>query len=124
MAFLPPARYIGSMQHDPAFHSAPNRAARIHALLQAALDPVAAEVQDDSGSHAGHSGARAGGETHYNVLVVSPRFEGLNRVARHRLVNAALAPEFDLGLHALSLVLRTPGEAGAQANPDPDAPPA
>ena len=61
--------------------------------------------------HAGHSGARAEGETHYNVLVVSERFSGLNRVARHRLINDALSDEFTAGLHALSLTLRAPGEA-------------
>jgi BolA protein len=88
----------------------PDRAARIRAAL-ASLDPVAIDVVDDSAKHAGHAGARAGGQTHYNVLLVSPRFDGLNRVARHRLVNQALAPEFDTGLHALSLVLKAPGEA-------------
>ena len=89
------------------------RADRIRVLLQEALEPVMLQVDDDSASHAGHSGAARGGQTHYNVLVVSPRFEGLNRVARHRLVNAPLAGEFASGLHALSLVLRTPAEAGA-----------
>ena len=68
------------------------------------------EVVDDSGSHAGHAGARTGGQTHYNVMVVSPAFTGLGRVARHRLVNQALGAEFEGGLHALSLVLRAPGE--------------
>ena len=88
-----------------------DRAARIRALLEASLQPSFLGVKDDSASHAGHAGAQAGGQTHYNVIVVSPHFEGLNRVARHRLVNAALQPEFGMGLHALSLVLRTPGEA-------------
>ena len=90
-----------------------DRAARIRALLEAALQPSSLAVEDDSARHAGHAGAQAGGQTHYNVVVVSPRFEGLNRVARHRLVNAALQPEFGTGLHALSLVLRTPGEAAS-----------
>ena len=44
------------------------------------------------------------------MRVVSPAFEGLNRVARHRLVMEALGSEFATGLHALSLVLKTPGE--------------
>lgn len=87
------------------------RADRIRTALQAALAPVTLDVVDDSASHAGHSGAAAAGQTHYNVLVVSPRFDGLNRVARHRLVNEALQPEFATGLHALSLTLRTPAEA-------------
>ncbi len=89
------------------------RTDRIHAALQAALAPIRLEIVDDSASHAGHSGARAGGQTHYNVLVVTPAFEGLGRVARHRRVNEALGAEFASGLHALSLVLKTPAEADA-----------
>ena len=89
-----------------------NRAARIRSALMARLSPEMLEVVDDSARHAGHSGATAAGQTHYNVAVVSRAFEGLGRVARHRLVNEALADEFSGGLHALSLVLRTPAEAG------------
>jgi BolA protein len=46
------------------------------------------------------------------VLLVSAAFRGMARVARSRAVHAALAAEFAGGLHALSLVLRTPEEAG------------
>ncbi len=90
----------------------PNRAARIEAALQLQFAPARLEVVDDSAKHAGHAGAQPGGETHYSVLVVSPRFEGLGRIARHRLVNQAVQPEFGAGLHALALTLRTPGEIG------------
>jgi len=83
-------------------------------VLSAAFTPLRLVVQDDSGQHAGHAGATPGGETHYSVLVVSARFAGQSRVARHRLVNAAVAAEFDQGLHALALTLRTPEE---QAGP-------
>jgi BolA protein len=88
------------------------RADRIRSAL-AALDPALVAVQDDSSKHAGHMGAQPGGETHYSVLVVAEAFAGLGRVARHRMVNAALEREFAGGLHALSLVLRTPAEHGA-----------
>jgi len=71
------------------------------------------EVRDDSAQHAGHAGATPGGETHYSVLIVSGRFVGQSRVARHRMVNAALDSEFGLGLHALALTLRTPDEQAA-----------
>jgi len=87
------------------------RADRIYTAL-AVLEPVLLVVNDDSSQHAGHMGARPGGETHYSVLVVADVFAGQNRVARHRMVNAALDQEFAGGLHALSLVLRTPAEHG------------
>lgn len=88
----------------------PDRAERLRTALEAAFAPARLEVVDDSRKHAGHSGARAEGETHYSVLVVSDRFEGANRVARHRMVNDVLAAEFAGGLHALALTLRTPRE--------------
>ena len=89
----------------------PNRADRIRTALTEALAPTVIEVVDDSASHAGHAGAQAGGQTHYNVMIVSDAFAGLGRVARHRLVNQALGAEFASGLHALSLVLKAPTEA-------------
>lgn len=86
------------------------RAARIESILRDRFAPSVLQVADDSAKHAGHAGARPGGETHYSVLVVSERFNGVGRVDRHRLVNEALAEEFGAGLHALALALRAPGE--------------
>jgi len=56
--------------------------------------------------HAGHAGARPGGETHYYLVMHAVAFEGLSRVARQRLVYETLREEFDTGLHALSLDLK------------------
>jgi BolA protein len=83
----------------------------IRQKLQQALQPTALEVRDDSARHAGHAGAREGGESHFHVTAVSPRFAGLNRVARQRLVYGALADELAGPIHALSLTLRAPDEA-------------
>jgi BolA protein len=93
-------------------HEIPRRADRIEAALLAAFPAAEVTVVDDSHRHAGHAGARPGGETHYSVRVVSPAFAGMNRVARSRAVHEALAAEFGTGLHALALTLRTPDEAG------------
>ena len=88
------------------------RAGRVRAVLTEAFRPSVVEVHDDSASHAGHSGAAPGGETHMQVRMVSEAFAGQNRVARSRAVHAVLDAEFRTGLHALSLVLRAPGEPG------------
>jgi len=88
----------------------PSRAARLEAALTQRFSPTLLRVVDDSARHAGHSGAQPGGETHYNVLLVSEAFRGMNRVARSRAVHAALAAELADGIHALSLTLRTPEE--------------
>ncbi len=87
-----------------------SRAARIEALLRQHLAPALIRVQDDSQQHAGHAGARPGGETHYSVLLVADSFHGQTRIARSRAVHALLDAEFQGGLHALALTLRTPEE--------------
>lgn len=89
------------------------RAERMEDRLRAAFAPGFLAVEDDSARHAGHAGARPGGETHYRVAIVSAAFEGRSRVERQRAVHAALQAEFATGLHALSLALRTPDEARA-----------
>ena len=84
---------------------------RIEARLVEALSPSRLEIVDESALHAGHAGARPGGETHYRIAVVSAAFAGRSRVQRHRLVYDALAGEIADGVHALSLDARAPGEA-------------
>lgn len=79
------------------------RAERIETLLTQALSPQALEITDDSHKHAGHAGAKPEGETHYTVRIVASAFEGQSRVAMQRAVLEALQPEFDTGLHALSI---------------------
>ncbi len=71
--------------------------------------PTALEVQDDSHLHAGHAGAREG--RHFTVRVVSAAFNGLSRVARHRLVYDAARTLIAEGIHALAIEARTPTEA-------------
>ena len=78
--------------------------------LRAAFAPTRLEIADESSRHHGHAGWREGGETHFRVEIVSAAFEGKTRVARQRLVYAALRDEFDAGLHALALTTLTPGE--------------
>jgi len=92
-----------------------SRAARLEAVLTQAFSPTLLRVVDDSARHTGHAGAQPGGETHFTVLLVSPAFRGISRVARSRAVHEALAVEFAEGMHALSLTLRSPEEAGSGA---------
>ena len=87
---------------------------RIRAKLVSALMPTRLEIHDDSHRHAGHAGARPGGESHFRLEIVSRSFAGQNRLARQRLVYGLLAEELRGNVHALQLVTLTPEEdAGA-----------
>lgn len=88
-------------------------AAAIRHKLSCALAPAFLELIDDSDRHAGHAGAQPGGETHFNLVVVAESFTGLGRVARQRMVYAALAEELAGPVHALAIRALTPEEAKA-----------
>ena len=75
----------------------------------AVLTPDSVELIDDSAQHAGHEGAKAGGG-HFQLIIVSPQFEGKSSQARHRLVHAALGKMLEQEIHALSIKAYTPDE--------------
>ena len=86
--------------------------------LMAALSPSVLEIEDDSARHAGHHheggmDAKPGGESHFNLLIVSQLFEGQGRLERQRTVNKLLADELSGPVHALSIKARTPSEAAS-----------
>jgi BolA protein len=87
------------------------RVPAIRAAIEAALAPVALEVEDESHRHAGHAGARDG-RGHFRVDVVSAAFAGLNPIARHRAVYAAMGELMTTDIHALAIRARTPDEVG------------
>lgn len=75
---------------------------RLKERLQASV-----EVTDDSHLHAGHEGAKSGGK-HFSVIVTSTKFEGLNTLARHRLVYDAVSDWMNKEIHALAITAKTP----------------
>jgi BolA protein len=81
--------------------------------LTKAFAPERLDVEDESHQHAGHSGSRPGGETHFKVHIVSEAFRGKSRIERHRMVNETLSSELKGGVHALAIQAQAPGEAGA-----------
>ena len=76
----------------------------------AALEPVSLELEDQSAQHAGHSGARPGGGTHWQLRLVSRKFSGVSGVARHRMVYQALGDLMHNPIHALAITASTPDE--------------
>lgn len=86
-----------------------DRIEKIRSRLEAAFAPIECELVDDSHLHAGHAGA-ASGAGHYSVRLVSDRFNGLNRIARHRLVYDSLRDMMHSEIHALNIVACAPSE--------------
>ncbi len=87
---------------------------RIERKLIDAFAPERLAVINESHLHAGHQPDMTGtGETHIRIRIVSAKFSGMPRLARHRAINELLKPELDAGLHALAVEPAAPGEACA-----------
>ena len=84
------------------------RVEMIRQRLTEALEPESLDIEDDSASHAGH--ASAGGGGHFNVNIVSNKFNGQNHIKRHRMVYDAVADMMNKEIHALSMKTYTPDE--------------
>lgn len=84
---------------------------RITSILQKELTPIYLTVTDFSESHKGHAGYKDGGETHFNVVIVSDEFSGKSSVARHKMIYALLELELKTQIHALTLKTLTEEEA-------------
>ena len=76
------------------------------------LDPSSIDIDDESALHAGHAGAASGGG-HFRLALTSARFTGCGKIARHRMVYAALGDLMRGRIHALAIQARAPGEPGA-----------
>ncbi len=79
---------------------------RLVEKLNLAFAPSELQVINESYMHS----VPAGSESHFKVVVVSSAFAGLNRVARQRAVNKAVAEELAGGVHAFSMDTLTPDE--------------
>lgn len=92
---------------------------RIESRLQTALAPERLLHVNESHQH----NVPKGSETHWNLIVVSPNFDGKSRIERHRMVYDALGAELKSGIHALTMKTLTPQEweeaGGEVANPAP-----
>jgi len=69
------------------------------------------QVEDESHLHVGHAGA-ASGAGHFRVRVIGARFNGLQRIARHRLVYDVVSDWMPARVHALNIIAMTLEEAG------------
>jgi BolA protein len=82
----------------------------IEKKLRDAFAPEHLVVEDQSHLHAGHAGAREGGQSHFKVDIVADAFAGTSRLDRQRMILAVLAEELEGPVHALALSARSPLE--------------
>jgi stress-induced morphogen len=78
----------------------------IRKKIEEAFRPSFLEIENESQKHHRPPGS----ETHFRVVIVSEKFEGLSRVDRQRKVSGLFKIEFDEGLHAFSQKTFTPTE--------------
>ncbi|CAH1111061.1 unnamed protein product [Psylliodes chrysocephalus] len=81
-------------------------ATSIQNKLKTHLETIHLEVINESYMHNVPKGA----ETHFKVVAVSNKFFNLPLIKRHRTVNEILQEELNSGVHALSIVAKTPEE--------------
>ena len=81
--------------------------------MRSALQPAELLVKDQSHLHEGHAGAQEG-KGHFDVTIVSEQFEGLSRIARHRLVYDSLGAFMESDIHALRITALTSAERQAR----------
>jgi len=87
-----------------------SRADIIRQRLEAELSPLQLRITDNSANHAGHSGSRTEGETHFRIEIVTRKFSDMRPIDRHRIINKILVDLFEQGLHALEIKAKSPGE--------------
>lgn len=87
--------------------------------LGESFNPMHLEVVNESYMH----NVPEGSESHFKVVVVAEAFENQARVARHRLVNEAVAAELQAGIHAFSINAMTPSEWFDRGGPTTESPP-
>ena len=96
-----------------------SRTDTIEAKLREAFAPSSLLVKDQSHLHEGHAGARDG-KGHFDVTIVSEHFDGLTRIARHRLVYDALGAFMESDIHALRITAQTPAERMPHGSTNPE----
>jgi BolA protein len=92
---------------------------QIEDKLKREFDPERLELVNESYMHS----VPAGSETHWNLVIVSHRFEAQSAVRRHQAIYQTLARELRAGIHALTIKAVTPEEwrrvNGQVDNPSP-----
>ena len=86
-----------------------SRQQTIERLLRDAFAPSELLVKDQSHLHEGHAGAQDG-RGHFEVTIVSDQFDGMSRIARHRIIYDAIGGLMETDIHALRINAYSPSD--------------
>ncbi len=78
----------------------------IEARLTERFSPTYLDVEDVSWQHAGHAGARPGGQSHFELTITAEELTALGSVAAHRLIHQTLADLLAGPVHALQIRIK------------------
>jgi len=81
------------------------RKLKIEKLIMSYFKPYFFSVIDVSEQHRGHQNFKENVESHFEIIIVSEKFNNKNKIDRHRMVNQSLKEEFVSDLH--SVVIKT-----------------
>ena len=65
--------------------------------------PYFFSVSDVSEQHRGHQNFKENVESHFEIIIVSEKFDNRNKIQRHRMVNKSLKEEFLSDLHSVTI---------------------
>ena len=81
------------------------RKLKIENIILEKFEPYFFSVLDVSEQHRGHHNFREEVESHFEIIIVSEKFNNIKRIDRHRMVNQSLKKEFSSDLH--SAIIKT-----------------
>ena len=84
-----------------------NRKTNIEKMINEYFQPYFFSVKDVSEQHRGHQSFKENVESHFEVLIVSKKFDNKSKVLRHRMINTGLQKEYLSDLHSVSIKAHT-----------------
>ena len=79
------------------------RKLKIDKLIIKHFKPYFFSVSDVSEQHRGHKNFKENVESHFEIIIVSEKFDNRNKIERHRMVNKSLKEEFLSDLHSVTI---------------------
>ena len=79
------------------------RKKKIETTINELFQPYFFSVKDVSEQHRGHQSFKENVESHFEIIIVSEKFDNRNKIERHRMVNKSLKEEFLSDLHSVTI---------------------